>query len=432
MKRLFTIITIMALVCSESLHAQNAYVCHGYSYDTYAIADIGDMQFSANKDTVEICGETYEVADIDSITFSEPQFPTISIVYSGNSATVTIPSSITGVTCTSGTSSHVVLTSTNTTTEYLYTASGSSTNGSLTINGSYKMSLMLAGLTLTSGTGAAIDIECGKRIDIILKEGTTNTLADYAGGDQKGALYAKGHIELKGAGTLNVTGNCKHAICAKEYFIVKASVGTVNILAAKNDGIHCGRGEKGSEHNYFQMNGGTLNISGCGSDCIDSDDYGCVNIKGGTLKLDVSGTDAAGILCDSIYKQSGGDITFTAGGQESKGIHASYSATFKGGTVKGTVSGAGARGIRGKKVIKLTGTVKNGGALLFTGTDVELTVSGEYYSTTQCVGILTDTTLEQTGGDLTITVTNSKAADIVATTRDTWTGGTRNGVSKAQ
>ena len=36
------------------------------------------------------------------------------------------------------------------------------------------------------------------------------------------------------------------------------------------------------------------------------------------------------------------------------------------------------------------------------------------------------------GGDLTITVTNSKAADIVATTRDTWTGGTRNGVSKAQ
>lgn len=428
MKRLLTGITIVVLAFSANLRAQNVYVCHGYSYDSYAMADIGDLLFTANNDSVEICGEGYEVAYIDSITFSEPQFPTISVVYNGTSATVTIPSEITGVKCSSGTSSHVVLTSTNTTTEYLYTASGSSTNGSLTINGSYKMSLMLAGLTLTSGKGAAIDIECGKRIDIILKEGTTNTLADYAKGDQKGALYAKGHVELKGAGTLNVTGNCKHAICAKEYFIVKASVGTVNILAASGDGIHCGKAEKGSEHNYFQMNGGTVNISGCGSDCIDSDDYGCVKIKGGTLTLNVSSADGSGILCDSLYNQTGGSIILNVTGQEAKGIRVAYAATFKGGTIEGTVSGTGTRGIRGKKVIKITG-VRNGGALNFKGTDVNLTVSGTAYLTTQCAGIYTDTTITQSDGDITVNVTNDSALDISAAT-DNWEGGTRNGQAK--
>lgn len=424
-------LTSLALLCITTLgiNAQSAYVCHGYGYDTYTIAEIGDMTFSTDQTTVEIGGETYDVADIDSITFAEPQFPTVSIVYNGTTATVTIPSAIKGVTCSSGTSSHVVLTSTNTTTEYLYTASGTSTNGSLTINGSYKMSLMLDGLTLTSQKGAAIDIECGKRIDLIVKEGTTNTLVDCASGSQKAALYTKGHIEVKGGGTLNVTGKTKHAIAAKEYLVLKASLGTLNILGAEGDGIHCGKGEKGSEHNYFQMNGGTVNIAGCTNDCIDSDDYGCAKIKGGTLTLNVVGTDASGILCDSIYRQTGGTIVLNVSGQEAKGIRTAYSATFKSGKIEGTVSGNGARGIRAKSVVKLTGTVRNGGFLYFDGTDVDLTISGGAYTTTKCIGIEADKTLTQTAGDITLNVTNAAATDISATT-DTWTGGTRNGASK--
>ena len=134
------------------------------------------------------------------------------ITYSGSTATVNIPEAMEGVTCTSGTSSHVVLESTNTTKEMYYAISGSSTAGSLTINGSYKLSVMLNGVSLTSDKGAAINIQCGKRINLIMAENSTNSLADYAAGEQKACLYTKGHLEIEGAGTLNVKGNSNHAI----------------------------------------------------------------------------------------------------------------------------------------------------------------------------------------------------------------------------
>ncbi len=404
-------------------HAQ-IYVCDNFSYDTFDAATVGDITFSADGSSVTIGGETYDVDDIDSITFTEPQFPVIDIVYSGTTASVTIPSSVSGVTCSSGTSSNVVLTSTNTTTEFLYRVSGSSSNGSLTINGEYKLSLMLAGVQLTSGTGAAIDIECGKRIDVLLQEGTTNTLSDYAGGTQKAAFYTKGHAEFKGGGTLNVTGNAKHAICAKEYLTIKASVGTINILGAENDGIHCGEGKAGDEDNYFQMNGGTLNISGCGSDCIDSDDYGCIKIKGGTLVMTMTQEDGAGLKADSILTINGGSISFDVQGAESEAIRCSYNAYFNGGTITGNVTANGARGIRGKRVTKLTGTVLRGGNLYFNGTDVTLTASGGTSDGTKCFGIKADNILTQTAGSITVTVSNS-ATGIQGGTEN-WNGGTHN------
>ena len=413
------------------IHAQNVYVCKGFNYTKYQIESLGDITFDASKMTMSIAGEEQDISEIDSITFEEPQFEKISVKYNGSTATVTIPSSLTGVTCTSGNSSHVVINSTNTTQEYLYYLEGSSTNGSFTINGDYKLSVMLGGVELVSGKGAAIDIECGKRIDIILADGTTNTLSDFAGGTQKAALYTKGHAEFKGAGTLNVKGNLKHAIAAKEYIELKGSLGTINVVGAVGDGIHCGKGEKGNaEDNIFRMNGGTVNISNCGSDCIDSDDYGNVKIKGGNLTLNVSQADGTGIKCDSLFTMSGGNVTFAVSGVISNGIRTAYKGTFSGGKITGTVSANGSRGIRGKKG-KTGDTTINGGFLDFTGTDVSLVVSGGTNTADQskCFGIKADQTLNQTAGDISITVSNSAAADIKAGT-DNWTGGTRNGATK--
>lgn len=424
------IITLAGLFGLVGMLQAQVYFCNGYSYDKYDIESVEDITFSSDASKVNICGETYDVSDVDSITFSEPVFPAVDIVYNGTTATVTIPSSMSGVTCSSGTSSHVVLKSTNTSTEYLYRVSGSSTNGSLTITGSYKLSVELAGVTLTSGKGAAIDIECGKRIDVLLKDGTTNTLTDYAGGSQKGAFYTKGHAEFKGNGTLNVTGLAKHAICTKEYLLLKASVGTINVLGAVSDGIHCGKGEKATEHNYFQMNGGTLNISGCGSDCIDSDDFGCIKIKGGELTLDINQADGIGLKADSIFTMTGGTVNLNVAGVGSEGIRSSYNAYFKNGTVKGNVSAGGAKGIRGKSVTKITGTVLNGGNVYFSGTNVDLNVSGGLSSDgSVCCGIKVDKVLDQSAGDLTVTVSNNDANAITSGT-DNWTGGTRNGKAK--
>ena len=397
------------------LSAQSYYKCDGFNFTKVNITEDALLPL--------------DWSDIDSITFNEPRYPEVTIHYDGTTAEVTIPANVTGVTCTSGNSSHVVLTSTNETTEYLYTITGESTDGSLTVNGTYKLTLKLAGVNLTSTKGAAIDIECGKRIDIILAEGTTNTFADSSNGTQKAAFYVKGHVELKGNGTLNVFGNTKHAISVKEYLVIKASAGNINIQKAVNDGIHCGKGVLGdSENNYFQMNGGTISISGCGSDCIDTDDYGCAYINGGTLTMNVTQQDGTGLKVDSILSLRDGSITANVTGNISDGIRCSYRADLSGGTINATVTGNGSRGMRGKKAS--TGTVLNGGNMNFLGTNVIMNVTGSTYTADQskCFGIKADQTLTQSAGDISITAASTATA--IKATTDKWIGGTRNGSSK--
>ena len=405
---------VLALALTVSVGAQSYFVCDGFNYE--------------QKDIAEGLVLPTDWTEIDSITFAAPSYPEIKIVYNGTSASVTIPENVTGVTCSSETSSHVVLNSVNTAgREYLYTVSGTSNDGSLTINGSYKLTLKLAGISLKSAKGAAVDIECGKRIDVIVAEGTENTFEDSANGEQKAAFYAKGHVEFKGGGTLNVTGNTKHAIAAKEYLTLKASLGTLNIHSAVGDGIHCGKGEKGNwENNYFQMNGGTVTISSCGGDCIDSDDYGCAYIKGGSLTLNVSQQDGNGIKVDSLFVMEGGSITANVSGNISNGIRASYSASFKGGQITASLTGNGTRAVRTKNTTSSTATVVGGGNANFAGTNLDFTISGGTNSAdaTKTYGLKIDKILTQTHGQVKMTKTNTAAGYIKAGT-DNWNGGTR-------
>jgi hypothetical protein len=409
-KALIAVCSIIACTCANA--QQTIYLCDGFESTPVKVNTTDNITFSADQSSIYLGSTEYDINDIDSITLAEPMFKKVTITYNGSSATVDIPSYVSGVTSTvSG--ANVTLTSTNTSDEILYCVSGASTNGSLTINGEYKLTLELAGLDLTStSTKAPIDIECGKRIGIILKEGTTNTLVDASTNSCKGALYTEGHIEFEGAGTLNVTGNTKHAICAKEYLQFKKSTGTVNILGAVNDGIHCGKGKVNDDNSYFQINGGTINISNVGSDCIDCDDYGCAFIKGGSLTLNVSQSDGTGLKVDSCIYMTGGNINVNVTGNISDGIRASYATYFNGGTITETVSGNGSRGIRAKKTTKTTDTVLNGGYMEFNGTTADITVTGSTYTSdsTVCYGLKADTQFKQTAGTITITVNSSDSS----------------------
>ncbi len=273
------------------------------------------------------------------------------ITYSGSTATVNIPEEMEGVTCESGTSAHVVLTSTNTAKELYYAIEGSSTNGSLTINGTYKLSVMLNGVNLTSNQGAAINIQCGKRINLIMKDGSTNTLADYAAGEQKACLYTKGHFEIEGNGTLNVTGNANHAIASKEYLQIKKSVKAINIKKAANDAIHVGQ--------FFQMNGGEVTIDeNTLNDGIqveyetddndqivaDEENTGSVIIKAGTINITVnSAEDAKGVKAEGDVTISGGTINIEAKSNGSRGIQADGNMTIgeESGTTTITIAATG-------------------------------------------------------------------------------------------
>lgn len=325
----------------------------------------------------------------------------IKVVFDGSSATVNIPTTASVTSAVDG--GYVTLRSTTANEEYVYDISGSTTDGGLTINGSYKLTLQLNGVSIVSNKGAAIDVECGKRIAVVLMEGTENILIDKAAGTQKAAFYTTGHPEFSGSGTLNVTGNTKHAICSKEYLQIKKTVGTINVLSAVSDGIHCGEGKVKSEHNYFQMNGGTLNISNVGSDCIDSDDYGTVLIKGGTLNLIVSGEDADGIKADSLLQIINGEININVTGKCSYGIRSNWLAYIPGGNITISVPGDGSKGIKGKQ--QTSKTVNNGGSVIFSdSTNVTITVSGksviEGTDETKCMGLSVDADLTHTGGSV--------------------------------
>ncbi|MBR2360421.1 MAG: carbohydrate-binding domain-containing protein [Bacteroidaceae bacterium] len=424
-KILLSIISLFGITTMATAQ-QKLYVCEGFRYDVHEVLSTDDITFSADGLEVSIGDyDTYELDEIDSITFAEPQYPRIDIKFEGASATVSMTSNVKGVTYKIN-GANVTLTSTTLSEEYLYSISGSSANGSLVINGDYKLTVELAGLTLTNPNGPAIDVECGKRIGVILKDGTVNTLSDGAGGTHKGAFYTEGHPEFEGGGTLNVTGNTKHAICAEEYLQFKKSTGTINILGAVSDGIHCGEGKKNDDNSHFQINGGVINVNNVGSDCIDADDYGCMIIKGGVLNLNVSASDGTGLKCDSIIYMTGGELNINVTSNLSEGIRTNYAAYFDGGSIKMNVSSNGSKGIRAKRCSKSTDTVLNGGFLHFRGTNLDMIVSGKTYTAddTDCVGIRADRDLTQTAGDITITMASTDATAVVVKGTENRTGGT--------
>jgi len=422
-----TIAVLCSLItCAGAYAQQQVFVCDGFTATPLQVNTTDDITFDADMKHVKIGANEYSLVDVDSITFAKPIYKEVKINYSGTSATVEIPSYVKGVTS-SVNGADVTLTSTNVTDEILYTVSGSSTNGSLTINGEYKLTVALGGVSLTSTSAKApVSINCGKRIGIILTEGTTNTFVDSKTNSSKGAFYTEGHFEIEGAGTLNITGNAKHGLCAKEYLQFKKSTGTVNILGAVSDGIHCGKGKEHDDNSFFQMNGGTITVSNAGSDCLDCDDYGCAIIKGGTLTLNVSQSDGCGLKADSCIYMTGGNITANITGKISDGIRCSYAGYFNGGYISETVAGNGSRGIRAKKTTKTTDTVLNGGYLYFNGTNADLTVSGSAYTAdnTVCYGIKADKEFKQTDGTINITVSSSDSTTKAYNFKsDTSTGG---------
>lgn len=184
--------------------------------------------------------------------------PTVTVVFNGTTATVTIPADLTSyVSCSSGTSSHVKLLQASTTSNEIdYVLSGNSSDGEFYMEGSFKATIRLNGLTLTNPKGPAVNIQNGKRIKLNVLE--TNTLTDGANDTYNGCFHCKGHTEVTGKGTLNIVGNAKHGFYSKEYITFKNA--TLNITAAQKDGIHC--------KEYFYMEKGTINISGVKDDGI--------------------------------------------------------------------------------------------------------------------------------------------------------------------
>ena len=330
---------------------------------------------------------------------------TIKVVFNQNTATVTIPATA-QVTAEIKGGAYVTLTSTTKTEEYIYVVSGPTENGSLTLIGDYKLTLCLKGVSIESQNGAAIDVECGKRIKVVLADGTKNSLTDQIAGGQKGAFYFKGHPEFEGLGTLNITGRTKHGIAAKEYLQIKRTTGTINILAAESDAIHCGKGNANNEHNYFEMNGGVVNILKANGDGVDSDAFGVIRITGGMLNVNVSTNNTCGLKSDSTLTVSGGRLNINVEGNACDAIRSNYDVELLGGSIEINVSGDGSNGIKSRNAPASEAFVFNGGYLTIDGAKCLIYVHGndltESESTIYSRAISADQFITRNNGDVEI------------------------------
>ncbi len=439
MKRIFT--SMMVAVCIVfGAEAQTLHVVTDNITYAFPAKQTGSMTYQ-NGETLTIMGKTFNVSDISKmyVDDSEVTDNTVSISYSGSAATMTIAGNVAQYVTPTITNGHVSLVqssdvSDDTCGEITYTLTGTSTDGEFTMEGSYKATVELNGLTLTNPSGAPLNIQNGKRIDLSVKKNTVNTLTDMASGEQKGCIVCKGHLELKGKGTLNVYGNTAHGIYAKEY--VEMNNCTINVLSAVKDGINCNQ--------YFLMESGELNISGVSDDGVqvsykeedesqrDEEDTGALAITGGTLNIAVSGTCTKGLKAEGDLTVSNGTLTITSAGggawdeddaktKAASCIAADGNIKIEGGNITLTSTGSGGKGINGDGTLTIDGgniTVSTTGGMYayvngreytnYTGSTDNLTSDQK----SSPKGMKIDGNVEINGGTITVSTTGNGAEGI--------------------
>ena len=290
--------------------------------------DLQDFDISLN--TAALTSETENIPTdendesyedyIEHSSFSE----TVSIVYADNEATVsTLPDGVEATVDGAG----VIINSTIK--GVAYELKGSSSNGYFKIYSEKKFHLTLNGVSLTNPTGAAINIQSGKRVFVTLADGTSNSLVDGTSyntpddEDEKGTFFSEGQLVFNGKGSLEVTGNKKHGIVSDDY--IRFRTGTNIYITASN-----GHGIKAND--YVAIGGGVLNIevSGTAKKGISSDGY--VLVSGGRTTILTSGdgeydededdvSGAAGIKADLYFQMEGGKLNIKSTGAGGKGIN---------------------------------------------------------------------------------------------------------------
>ena len=374
-----------------------------------------------------------------TITQSSSLSKAVEINWTSAAAELTVASDIYSSLTFEGTGTQVIITSSaSLTDEVTYTLSGTASKGSFFLNGSTDATVAFNGLTLTCADSAAVNIQNGKRINVVV-EGT-NTIKDGAKNTGKGALVINGHSQFSGSGTLTLYGMASHAFWADEYIQLKQSfTGSLVVTYAASDGINVNQ--------YFEQNGGTVKISGIMGDGLqvnaDEKYTGYVNINGGTIDISAAGAGCKGIKAagyihidddksepvitiansgtgtydDTNRKAVGatclasdaditidaGTITLSATGNGGKGLKCDSTLTINGGTLSISTSGTAYTSNgdstypKGLKAGSDSGTLAGG--IVINGGNVSVTVSGK---ASGCEGMESDNIITIKGGVTTV------------------------------
>ena len=364
---------MIAMVSVWTQAGQTMWIHTGHVHWAYNTESVGTMPYSS-ANLLTVLDKGFTLADVDSVTVDSQTLAddNVLVKYNGGSADVFVAGNIANHITAQVTGARVaVMQDADVASEYTYTLQGNSTSGCFYHAGKYKMTLVLNGVNLTNPDSAAINIQNSKRIAVQLADGTSNTLADGAANTKKAAFLVKGHAEFSKGGSLTITGNKKHALACNEYMEVKKTLGNITITSAVADAINVVQ--------YFQMNGGNVNIISCGDDGIqvDAEDTsdgtldGHVLIQGGTLTINASADATKCIKAEGNVDITGGTLTLKHSGiaswdsSESKikepiGISSDRNITINGdaAAVNITMTGNGTRGMKCDSTLTATaGTI---------------------------------------------------------------------------
>ena len=420
---------LMSVVATVAAMAQTLNVEVGSVTYQFPAAEAGKMLYTDGS-SLMILNKVFSLAEVTRmyVDASEVEASSVSVEYSGTQAAVKVAGDIAQYVEAEVSGAHVsVMQSDEVADEITYSLSGSSSDGEFYMTGSYKTTIELRGLSLTNAvpvySGAAVCIMDGKRVALSVKSGTTNTLTDCASPSsalaQKSALYCKGHLELKGKGSLTVNGRYAHGIKSAEYMTLKNA--DISIASAAKDGLSCDE--------YFLMESGTLTIAGVGDDGIQCDLDGTVNtgeltdhegedsgniyINGGTLGITTTAAGAKCIKADSTLVVNDGVLTLNASGaiDTSDSTDPSYVTALRagkvvvnGGSITATVKGTAGRGVAAWDI------ETNGGSLNITNSAAPTTLSSDVKSAKGLKAL----NIALNAGIITITMTGNAGKGISA------------------
>lgn len=266
---------------------------------------------------------------------------TIKIAYNGNSATVSGEAE--GVTITKDGADVTV----NATVKNIaYELSGTTSDGSFKIYSEKKFEVILNGVDITNPTGAAINNQ-GKRMYVVVKDGTTNKLTDGSSytmvdnEDMKGTLFSEGKLAFSGSGTLSVYSNAKNGIVSDDYVFIRPNT-NIYVKSTTNHGIKANDG--------VIIRGGVVNVEVSADAAKGINTDGFIQIEGGRVTAITSGGSSydsedkeykgcAGIKSDSIFVISGGEVNVKSTGAGGKGLNSSQTMTISGGTIRAIAAG---------------------------------------------------------------------------------------------
>ena len=259
-----------------------------------AVKQSGDVTASSVADGATAPAEPYETTDDNTDTQSADAeeasgaFSARDLSAEYDDETITVQLTGSGATADSEkvsiTGSVVTITGSGT-----YLISGTLDDGSVVVDASKedKVQLVLNGVSIHSGSYAAVYVKQADKVFITLAEGTQNTLSNGGTFTQRddnnvdAVIFAKDDVTFNGTGSLTVSSPAGHGIVGKDEVTITG--GVYAITSAKcavraNDSIAVADGT-------FTIRAGT---DGLHAENDDDDTLGNVYIAGGTFTIDAN------------------------------------------------------------------------------------------------------------------------------------------------